>query len=155
MSVQNDADTLVDALTYLARSMTRPRSWEEITKRAGVALDRPSAAILHTLMQCSNEKIPCNLQDLAQHLGIEAPSVSRKVQELERAGLVIRKQDPTDRRVVVLHTSAKGHKMLERIQKAKRESLTELLNDWPAKDRRQLTKLFHRLATDMNKEQQT
>jgi DNA-binding MarR family transcriptional regulator len=153
MSVHNDADALGDALTYLSRVLTRPRTWEEITKRAGVALDRPSVAILHALMQCSNEKVNCNLQDLAQHLGIEAPSVSRKVQELEQAGLVVRKQDPADRRIVVLHASAKGRKMLERIQKAKRDGMARLLSDWPVSDRKYFTKLLQRLATDINKEQ--
>ena len=154
MSVQNDVDNLADALTYLARVMHRPRTWEEITKRAGVAIDRPGAAILHTLTVCEKEKTDCNIQHLAHALGIEAPSVSRKVQELEQAGLLTRKHNDQDRRTVILHLTRKGRAVFARIHQAKRENLAELLQNWRAADRQKLITLLHCLATDMNKEQQ-
>lgn len=153
MSEKKDVDTLVDALSYLAHAMTRPKTWEALTKRAGASLDRPSVTILHMLEQCAHEQLTCNVHELAQHLSIEAPSVSRKVQELEQAGLVMRKQDVADRRSAVLRTSAKGRKMLERIQQAKRESLAESLSEWSAADLKIFAKLIDRLATDINKEQ--
>ena len=153
MSVQNDVESLADALTYLARAMHRPRAWEELAKRAGVSLDRPGAAILHILAVCDKEKINCNVQHLAHNLGIEAPSVSRKLQELEQTGMLARKPNTQDRRTVILHLTARGRGALSRIQRAKRESLAELLQNWSAADRKQLITLFQRLATDMNKDQ--
>ncbi|HVS58486.1 MAG TPA: MarR family transcriptional regulator [Candidatus Saccharimonadales bacterium] len=153
MSTKNDIDKLADAMTFLVRSMHRPRAWEEIVKRAGVELDRPGVAILHSLALCSKEQAKCNVQYLAHHLGVEAPSVSRKIQELEQDKFIDRSVDPQDKRAVVLKLTAKGSKVLERIQRAKRDALTAQLRHWDTKDRQQFVELFYRFAHDMNQDQ--
>lgn len=153
MSAKNDIDKLADAMTFLVRSMHRPRAWEEIVKRAGIELDRPGVAILHYLALCDKEHSKCNVQYLAHHLGVEAPSVSRKIQELEQDKFVIRSADPQDRRAVVLKLTTKGSKALERIQRAKRESLDAQLRHWTVQDRQQFVELFYRFAHDMNQDQ--
>ena len=47
--------------------------------------------------------------DLARAVGIEGPTLTRHLDGLEQAGLVHRRQDPADRRAVVVELTAEGH----------------------------------------------
>lgn len=50
--------------------------------------------------------------ELAEALGIEAPSVTNMVQRLEAAGLIIRRMDPTSRRTVLVTLSPDGRERM-------------------------------------------
>ena len=47
--------------------------------------------------------------DLATAVGIEGPTLTRHLDALERQGLVRRRQDPADRRAVVVELTPEGH----------------------------------------------
>lgn len=47
--------------------------------------------------------------DLAAAVGIEGPTLTRHLDALERQGLVRRRQDPADRRAVVVELTSAGH----------------------------------------------
>src|ERR1700752_1743183 len=47
--------------------------------------------------------------DLAAAVGIEGPTLTRHLDALERQGLVRRRQDPSDRRAVVVELTPAGH----------------------------------------------
>jgi MarR family transcriptional regulator, transcriptional regulator for hemolysin len=47
--------------------------------------------------------------DLAAAVGIEGPTLTRHLDALERQGLVRRRQDPSDRRAVVVELTDEGH----------------------------------------------
>lgn len=53
---------------------------------------------------------------LAEAVGIEGPSLVRLLDQLEAAGLVIRKEDPTDRRAKVLSLTEAGRSVVARIE---------------------------------------
>ena len=53
---------------------------------------------------------------LAEAVGIEGPSLVRLLDQLEAAGLVTRKEDPTDRRAKVLSLTATGRSVVARIE---------------------------------------
>ena len=46
---------------------------------------------------------------LADHLGIEGPSLVRQLDQLQEAGLVERRDDPADRRAKGLYLTSAGH----------------------------------------------
>lgn len=95
------------------------------------------------------------LCELAERLGIEAPSVTRTVQQLERAGLVSRHADPDDQRAWRVEATPAGRDSLGRLHSAKRAGLGELLADWPAEDRHELAALLTRFATDLINRERT
>lgn len=144
--MDKDIETLENAVRIFAHVMKRPQSWTAIAKRAKVSLDRPSAIILQTLTGTS---ATCRIQDLAAQLGIEPPYITRKTQELERAGYLRRVADREDRRAVDLRITAKGRGIAERLRKAQRENIAEALKDWDPAERRQLVRLFQRFSQDM------
>lgn len=57
---------------------------------------------------------PRTLGELAAAEQVRPPTMTRLVQELERAGLAARDPDPQDRRVVRVRSTAKGQRVLQR-----------------------------------------
>ncbi|KQT45504.1 MarR family transcriptional regulator [Methylobacterium sp. Leaf456] len=53
---------------------------------------------------------------LAEAVGIEGPSLVRLLDQLEAAGLALRKEDPTDRRAKVLSLTDTGRAVVARIE---------------------------------------
>lgn len=144
--LDNDIETLEDAVRVFVHIMKRPQRWAAIAERAKVNMDRPSAIILQTLTGASGT---CRIQDLAIQLGIEPPYITRKTQELERDGYLKRVADRDDKRAVDLHVTAKGRDVADRLRKAQRETIEEVLKDWDPEERRQFVKLFQRFSSDM------
>jgi len=57
---------------------------------------------------------PRTLGELAAAEQVRPPTMTKLVQELERAGLASRERDPEDARVVRLRSTAKGQRILQR-----------------------------------------
>ena len=76
-------------------------------------------------------------------------TVSRQVQQLERAGLVQRAADADDGRVVIVELTPAGDHTLERVRQVWREMLVDMLASWPAQERASLAELLDRLATEL------
>lgn len=53
---------------------------------------------------------------LAEAVGIEGPSLVRLLDQLTAAGLVVRREDPSDRRAKVIALTASGRAMVARIE---------------------------------------
>ena len=129
-------DSIESSLTAVMRIAKRPGYWDELQKRSGIIIDRPAAAIIIILSKC-----PSNFASVVTRLGIEAPSVSRKVHELEDKGLILRR--PTDdKRVHELELSKEGLVIAESLLKAKRSIYQEVLNSWNDKDIDDLNRLL-------------
>ncbi|MDA8278957.1 MAG: MarR family transcriptional regulator [Actinomycetota bacterium] len=135
-------DAAIEAVSYVA---TRARVHERLVRRAGVALDRAGSVVLGHLA-CQDG---LRVGELAAILGVDAPTVTRKVQHLEREGWVRRSPDPNDRRAHRLHVTARGHQVLQRLLAARRSSLTEVLAGWDRADRDRFAELFQRFVSDV------
>lgn len=114
------------ALQVVARSITQVRLHERLLQAAGVRLDRAGATLLHKLHLHGSLRVTA----LADLLGVDAPTVTRKIQQLERERLVGRDADPDDRRATLIHLTPAGSRILDRIIKARRQWLEGLLQDW-------------------------
>ncbi|GAB7191431.1 MarR family transcriptional regulator [Kineococcus sp. NUM-3379] len=85
--------------------------------------------------------------DLAGYFGIGKPTLSRQVQLLEQLGLLTRRDDPSDRRAVVLTLSENGRTLVHRAREARRSQLRTLIADWDEADVEQFATLLHRLTS--------
>ena len=84
-------------------------------------------------------------QELESALLIDANSVVLLLNELEAAGLSVRRRDPHDRRRHLVEITPAGRVAVERAEKA-RESLEDaILTDFTADERAALTKVLRRL----------
>ena len=71
---------------------------------------------------------PISLTELAKAEGVTAPTMTRLVQALVRAGLVERSVLQTDNRVVMLRVTAAGRRRLDIARANRLAALEELLN---------------------------
>jgi DNA-binding MarR family transcriptional regulator len=147
-ALTDNLETFEDSMHLFISTMKRPQSWSLITEMANLDIDRPAATILLVLI-AQDSKI-CRLHDLAEHLSIEAPSVTRKVQQLESAGLVIRQQDDQDKRAYDLKATKQGHQAAIKIRNAQRQMISKVFSGWTNDERKTFVNLFERFSKDMS-----
>ena len=100
-SPRDIADRLHSAAIHLLRRVRRT------DPKTGVSAAQLSA--LSVLMGG-----PRTLGELASAEQVRPPTMTKLVQELERAGLAARERDPGDARVVRVRSTAKGQRILQR-----------------------------------------
>ncbi len=74
-----------------------------------------------------NHSTAVSLSELADHIGLTLPSMSRMIDGLVERGLVSRTEDPEDRRRVVLCLTGAGRETVETAQAATRAAMAERL----------------------------
>ena len=108
------------------------RLHERLLQLAGVRLDRAGS---HPAVQALRAKGDAlRVTDLAELLGVDTPTVTRKVQQLERDGMVVRQTDPDDGRASRIRLTPAGRRTIERVRRARRAWLGQLLQDWDDDD---------------------
>jgi DNA-binding MarR family transcriptional regulator len=137
------------ALLSVARVMNQVRVHAKLRAEAGVDIDRAGAAVLYKLLV---EGDSLRLCDLAERLGIDSPAVTRKVQQLEHLGLVVRSPDPVDGRASRLLLTGEGRRSIERLLGARRVWLEELLSEWPTADRQEFSRLLQLFAATIEED---
>ncbi len=136
-------DQLDVALSSCLRIMKQPIYWEKFTKLANTTIDRPSATILAIL-----SKGPYQFHELVNRLGVEAPSVSRKVHQLEDQGLVLRKST-SDKRVHELYLSTQGRTLADKLCTARHRLLAEITSTWTARQQKELIESLEHFSNDL------
>ena len=111
--------------------------------------DLPYAAtgLLAELVHCGESRA----SELAQHRIVDASVVSRQVSQLEQAGLITRRPDPQDRRVVLLRATPEGEQALADIERRRAEWLSHALRDWDEDQVRELAGLLNTCAADIRR----
>jgi len=87
--------------------------------------------------------------DLAGAVGIEGPTLTRHLDGLEQAGLVRRRQDPADRRAVVVELTPEGHAAHARLLEVVIAFDRQLRRGVSADEVTQLGMLLDRLAANV------
>ncbi|HLN41709.1 MAG TPA: MarR family transcriptional regulator [Acidimicrobiales bacterium] len=142
-------EQIQQSLQVVARSVTQVRVHERLLQAAGVRLDRAGAAALYKL-HLHGDAI--RVTALAEMLGVDAPTVTRKVQQLERDGLVIRHADPDDGRASRIRLTPAGRRTLERVLKARRAWLDRLLEGWDDQDLTKFGALLGRFSASLERD---
>jgi MarR family transcriptional regulator, transcriptional regulator for hemolysin len=109
------------------------RLWRREANAAVESFGLSEATIL-PLLQLGRLGDGVRQMELASALGIEGPSLVPQLDALEKARLVIRKPDPTDRRAKALHLTARGKILLEKIEPFLEDIRDRLLADVSAQD---------------------
>lgn len=145
-----DLELIAESLQVLARAFTQVRAHEHLLQEAGVRLDQAGAALLFKLHMHSD--VSFRVTELAELLGIDAPAVTRKVQQLERLGFVSREPDPEDKRATRIQLTSDGEDTLERVLDARRKRLARLFGGWTHKELRSFSSSLSRFAEILTNE---
>src|SRR5258708_7240883 len=103
--------------------------------------DNPEAgmtSVLSLLAKCG----PIRASEVAQLLFLDLSTVSRHVQNRDRAGSVEKVADPKDRRAMTLHLTAEGKDHVEQLWQSRTALMREGLSHWDPADLRKLTELL-------------
>ena len=92
---------------------------------------------------------PVRLTELATALGLDPSSVSRQVTAVERAGYVVREDDPSDGRATRLVLTEKGVRAAALVQEKRAQALKLLTPDWSDADLEELATRLARLNHDL------
>ena len=144
-STTSSTDRILGGLSTIAQAVHQPRLHERLLRAAGIRLDRSGASLLAKLGGHGDE--PPRVTALAERMSVDTPTVTRKLQQLERLGLVARSDDPGDRRAHRIRLTPKGRSTLSRLTTARREWLDHLLEDWSERDRSSFAALLERFTT--------
>jgi DNA-binding MarR family transcriptional regulator len=117
--VAGGAERVADLLRQIMRLQRRgaPRDW--------MALDLTMAQM--KALQVLYHGGPAKVSDLAEALGISAPSMTGTLERLVRQGLVERHDDPADRRLVISRLTEAGSALVERLHQGRRARLMAAL----------------------------
>jgi DNA-binding MarR family transcriptional regulator len=121
-----------ECLSIVLQSMNQVRAHEHLLQAAGVRIDKAGIALMFKLQR--HGESPLRVTDLAELLGVDPPTVTRKVQQLEKLGFVIREADAADGRATRIQLTQDGRDTLERVLKAHREFLGRLFDSWTPKE---------------------
>ena len=83
---------------------------------------------------------------LGQSIGLSPTSVTRVVDRLERRGLVSRRRESDDRRLVQLHLEPAGERLMGEIQVMRGSDIHLAVEAMTSEERRQLTRSLRRLV---------
>ena len=89
---------------------------------------------------------PVRLSELAERMGITAPTASRAVDTLVEIGLLERLPDPADRRAVRIDVTRPGRKLIEERKARAATALEPAVAALSPQDRARLAALLTRLA---------
>ncbi|WP_052207573.1 MarR family winged helix-turn-helix transcriptional regulator [Sinomonas humi] len=88
---------------------------------------------------------PLRVTELAALIGIGKPSVSRQVALLERIGLVLKEDDPADRRAQRVILSPAGAAEIEELRRRRLSFFRDALGSWDLTDLSNLAGYFSRV----------
>ena len=97
-------------------------------------------AVLQVMGEAAEEKLGCG--EIGRRLAARAPDVTRLLDRLESVGLVARKRDQEDRRVVHTHITAVGLELLKKAVPMVRAAEEQALADLAVADRQHLAALL-------------
>ena len=138
------------SLKIVSQSTNQVRVHEELLRAAGVRLDRAGVALLYKLRLYADT--PFRVTSLAALLGVDAPTVTRKVQQLERLGYVARDPDPDDGRASLIRLTRSGQDTVDRVLAAHRDRLTRLFDVWDDDDVRLFGALLERFSESIRRD---
>jgi DNA-binding MarR family transcriptional regulator len=115
----------------------------EMRSHRGSDLSVPQFRVLVYL----NRHEGASLSDMAEHMGLTLPSMSKMVDGLVSRRLVNRRMDPDDRRRVTLAPTALGRTEMQAAYKATESRLAERLEMLAASERRTILKAMESLKS--------
>ncbi len=88
---------------------------------------------------------PLSASDAGAHTSLEPAKVTRGIDALAEQGLVLRREDPADRRRTILSLSAKGRRLHDKIEQVSRALEQELLSVLTPSERTMLYRTLDKL----------
>lgn len=137
-SPRSSLDEITRALSVLAGREGKFRLYQRIMSRVGVDLDPADTWLLCHL----DRDGPASVPELARRLHRPAENVEARLNRLVGHGLIVADNGR-------FRPTAVGQALVDQVRAAERDTLAELLSDWPPEQRDELADLLNRLVNDL------
>ncbi|WP_319381506.1 MarR family transcriptional regulator [Thiomicrorhabdus sp.] len=127
------AEQLEKELTLLMRLL------EALNRKRNYPLERS-----HYLLLLQIQDEDKNINDLANILALDATTVTRQVISMQKNGLIVKKQDPADRRVAWISASEKGKQLAMEMREIRIQRLDEMFREWAPEEKHHFSDLLNR-----------
>lgn len=107
-----------------------------------------SAPQVHTLLALGHEG-SLAMGDLARRVAVTEKTITGLVDRLQRDGLVARRREAADRRVIHVGLTARGEALARRLDAEVLHAITRLLGRLDAADRRDLFRILEKLTQSL------
>ena len=131
----DDPAQLAELLLRTARRLQK----SSIAEYGPIGMTRVQAGVLRHLEASAR---PLRMTEIAALLEVVPRSATTVVDDLERAGLVIRSADRNDRRSVLVSPTEKGRRLLRRIARARSRTAEATFARLSSSERAELTRLL-------------
>lgn len=138
--------TLLTSLVRIVINWSSLRTQGAIASDAGLAIDSSDVIVLFTLGRLG----PQRPSQLAAHMKVTAPTVSKSIARLAESGMIRRVADPNDARSSVVVLTALGAESAQRLFRQGDTMVNGLVNDWNPEETASLTALLERFADSMD-----
>ena len=143
-------DHLVESINKMIVNLGQEarQSREEIVKHGNrlTGLDMSHSSFL--ILEQMKDDGTTRMTELAQAIGVTSTTVTRRIKDLEKCGLILRTPDGQDGRASIVNLSEKGRQVAGLVGRARFEILRGALEDWSEEDLKCLLALGERLRTD-------
>jgi DNA-binding MarR family transcriptional regulator len=137
---------LAEHLCFLMDVATR-----KITKFYNRRLRRFGITYNHLfILTCLWEQDGVNVKDLSKQLLLDSSSLTGHLDRLEKRGLVLRQDDPEDRRAVRVFLTEKGRQLKEQLQPIGQELKETLQQGVPPKMVRAFAAALHHISSRLD-----
>ena len=126
---------------FMHRSMRR---FIHFARESGLSMSM-IGALFHL-----NRKGCTGVTDLGDHLGVTSAASSQMLERLVQQKLILRTEDPDDRRVKQIVLTDKGCHLLEEGTPARQGWLTELTESFSAEEKKQITAALNLMISKAN-----
>jgi DNA-binding MarR family transcriptional regulator len=130
---------LAELLTHSSRRLRRGST----TQLAPLGLTNAQARVLRIVAAAGR---PLRMADIAVRLEVVPRSVTTMVDGVEAEGLIVRCTDPDDRRSVLVSLTARGHALLESLERARRATAEDVFGALTSAERADLARLLGALC---------
>ncbi len=134
---------LDQALDRLGRYITS-KATEHQSVAPGPMLSGSQRTVLRALVNNG----PCQVSEVAGHLGVTLSAATGLVDRLVKAKLVTRERDQKDRRVVWVKVTPEGEAALKAAEKRRLAALSKLVEHLSEEDLSQLCDILERIHVD-------
>jgi DNA-binding MarR family transcriptional regulator len=141
--MQNTTFQLIEVMFKISRLMKEKMSFSN-------SLMHLSAVQIQTLMFLNLNKV-ATMSTIADYFRMELPSATSLVNKLCEQELVIRHEDPGDRRLVKIKLSSDGKKLLEQVKRHHRNKMEKLLSYLSEKEKSGLLDILKTLNNRLQK----
>lgn len=133
MTAEQDEDEAIEAVLAAARVLVA------LSAQSVAALsDTVTLPQLRVLVMVAS-RAPMNLNAVADALEVHPSNATRTVERLVAAGLLDRRDDPADRRHLLLDLTTDGRALVTEVMQRRRAAVAEILSRMPASHRRQFS----------------